>query len=65
MIDVSTGRNRPLRIDIMAMRDYGFDSDEVDEIEADCIKRGVTLVTEADWRIQFDLEQSKREAFGQ
>lgn len=65
MLDMNTGRNGRLRIYVMAMESYGFDSDEVDKIEADCAARGVTLATEADWRIQFELERNRREAFRQ
>ena len=52
------GRLRPFAVDIMAIQD-GLDSDQLDAIEDDCIRRGVLPRTPADWRIQLDLHALK------
>lgn len=52
------GRLRPFALDIMAIHD-GLDSEQLDEIEDDCIRRGVLPRTPDDWRIQIDLHQLK------
>ncbi len=52
------GRMRPFAVDIMAIAD-GLDSDQLDAIEDDCIRRGVLPCTPDDWRIQIDLHTLK------
>lgn len=52
------GRLRPFAVDIAAISD-GLDSDQLDAIEDDCIRRGVVPRTPADWRIQIDLHALK------
>lgn len=62
MSDLDQPNGRDFAIDMMATQ-YGLDSDDVDRIEAECKARGVTLMTSADWRIQFDLVKLERDAF--
>lgn len=52
------GSLRPFAVDIAAIHD-GLDSDQLDEIEDDCIRRGVLPRTPGDWRIAIDLHQLK------
>lgn len=58
----NTKTRRSFAVDMLALH-WGLDSDDVDEIEASCQRRGFTPATLGDWAIQFDLATLDRQAF--
>lgn len=54
---------RPAEIDVYAAASFGLDSDDVDDIERDCARRGTMPRTMDDWRILFEMFRAGRDAF--